>query len=231
MQYSGFGGLLSQIAKYPFDFAYKNSPQGATFPLDTLASDLVDTFKDVSTAIANDPNINWVSLAETVTQRVLSNNIQLTRIAINQGINNGLITGLPAEKKMLSDKMAQLRRFNMVEGLPYAEIDSGSNPYMNIEQKRYKMEQDPQKAMQMLPGLVQNIFQTYSDKPDVMLSKLKALKENQYATFPSMEDMPLSFMRYMSFLARDKGPAAAQAEFMDYMKHKMVNELKSSVVP
>lgn len=229
--YAGFGGMISTFSRFPFDVAFKNQSQGATFPLDEYVSDIATTLHQVGVAIANDPNVNWLHLAEQVGTHLMMTNFQLGRVAMNHAIDEGLITGLPADKKALSDKMNQLRRFDMVSGLPYNEIDSSSNPYMNIEQKKFKYEQDPQKAMQMLPSLVQNIFQTYSDKPDVMLSKLKALKENQYATFPSMETMPLSFMRYMSFLARDKGPVVAQQEFMDYMKHKMVNELKSSVVP
>jgi len=231
MMYSGFGGLLSQVAKYPFDFVYKNTPQGATFPLDEVASDLMGTFKDVSTTIANDPNVNWVTLAQAVTMHTLTSNMQLTRMAVNQGINSGLITGLPAEKKILSDKMGQLRRFDMVEGLPYNEIDQGSNPYMNLEQKRFKMEQDPAKAMAMLPGLVSNIIDTYKGQPDVMMSKLRALKENQYSTFPSMESMPLSFMKYVGYLHRTEGSQAAQSELQDYMRHKVVNEVKGSAVP
>lgn len=119
----------------------------------------------------------------------------------------------------------------MVNGLPYNDIDQGSNPYMNLEQKKFKSTQDINQAMQMLPGLVSNIIDTYKDRPDVMMGKLKALKENQYSTFPSMEQMPISFMKYVGYLQRTEGPDAAQAEFQDYMKHKIVNEAKASAVP
>src|ERR1700722_5019598 len=231
MQYAGFGGLLSQIAKYPFDFAYKNNPQGATFPLDEVVTDTASTLHYVSEAIANDPNVNWVDLAKVVAMHTLSTNFQMGRIAINQGINSGLITGLPAEKKELSDKVGQLRRFDMVEGLPYNDIDEGSNPYMNLEQKKFKYEQDLPTAMKELPQLIQNTIQTYRSNPDVMMSKLQALKENQYSTFPSLEKMPLQFMRYLGYLQREEGSEAAQAELSDYFKHKITNEAKSSVVP
>src|ERR1017187_3526563 len=197
MQYSGFGGLLSQLAKYPFDFVYKNMPQGATFPLDEVASDMVGTLHHVATAIANDPNINWADLSSQVTLNLLSNNFQMSRMAIKQGINNGLITGLPSEKKILADKLNQLRRFDMVEGLPYAEQDAAGNPYMNIEQHKFKREQDIGKAVQMIPQLVGNIMETYKENPDVMMQKLKALKQNSYATMPSLEDMPLSYLKYI----------------------------------
>ena len=229
--YAGFGGLISQIAKYPFDFAYKNQPIGATFPMDEIATDTVTTARYISEAMANDPNINYVNLAKMAAMHMLSTNFQMSRIAINQGIDSGLITGLPAEKKALADKMGQLRRFDMVEGLPYQDIDANDNAYMNLEQKKFKMEQDPQKAMAMLPGLINNIVTTYHSNPDVMMSKLKALKENAYETFPSMEQMPLQMFKYIGYLQREEGPEAAQKELMDYMKHKVINEAKASVVP
>jgi hypothetical protein len=72
MMYSGFGGLLSQVAKYPFDFVYKNTPQGATFPMDEVVTDMAGTLHGVAEAIANDPNINWVDLAKAVSMHVLS---------------------------------------------------------------------------------------------------------------------------------------------------------------
>ena len=231
MQYAGFGGLLSQVAKYPFDFVYKNSPQGATFPLDEVATELADTLKNVSSAIANDPNINWVDLAQEVTRHTLQSNIQLARIAINQGINSGLITGYPAEKKQLADKMGELRRFQEVEGLPYNEIEQGSNPFMNIEQKKFKSTQDIQAAAQQVPELIHNIMTTYASNPEVMRQKLQALKQNSYATFPSMEKMPMAFMKYIGYLQRTQGTEEANRQLQDYMKHKMTNEVKASLVP
>jgi hypothetical protein len=231
MQYSGFGGLLSQIAKYPFDSVYKNNPQGATFPLDEIASDLAGTLHNVQEAIANNPSVNWIDLAEQVGTHILSTDIQLSRIAINQGINEGLITGLPAEKKELSDKLSQLRRFDMAENLPYNDIDSASNPYMNLEQKSFKLNENPQEALQQLPGLIHSIFRKYGSQPDVLMSKLKALKENDYSTFPSVQEMPLSFFKYLNYLTREEGSDAAQTELKNYMQHKLINEVKSSAIP
>ena len=231
MQYAGFGGLLSQVVKVPFDTAYKNPSSGATFPMDEVAGDVFETAHQIAEALANDPNANFVDLAAHGAMHVLSNNFQLGRIAMNQGINSGLVTGSVAEKKMLADKLGQLRRFDMVEGLPYSDIDSSSNPYMNMEQKEFKLEQDPAKAIQQLPSMINNIIKTYGSNPDVMMQKLKALKQNSYETFPSMENTPLSFFKYLGYLQREEGPEAAQNELQDYLKHKLVNQVKSSVVP
>jgi hypothetical protein len=231
MQYAGFAGLFSQLAKYPFDMVYKNAKNSAVFPLDEVASDLADTISQAGTAIVNDPHVNYVDLAAAIGQHLLGSNIKLASIALNQGINHGLIDGLPAQKKQLADKLGELRRFDMVTGLPYNEVDSGSNPYMNLEQKKFKMEQDPAKAVAMLPKMINTIMTTYGSQPDVMLSKLKALKENSYSTFPSLEQTPISFYKYLDYLAREEGEGKAQEALVDYLRHKTINEAKASVVP
>jgi hypothetical protein len=231
MQYAGFGGLISQIAKYPFDVVYKNKPQGATFPLDQIAEDLAVTTGQVASAIANDPNVNYVDLAKSVAMHVLQSDIQLSRTAINQGIDTGLIHGLPAEKKMLSDKMNELRRFDIVNGLPYNDIEQSANPFMNIEQQKFKHDPDIVESAQMIPGLINNIIQRYGSNPDVMFSKIKALKENVYSTMPSLESTPIQFFRYLQYLGRTEGPEKAQAMLQDYMTRTIGNKIKSGIVP
>lgn len=231
LSYAGFGGMLSQFAKVPFDAVHKNTPQGMVFPFDELIGDIGKTLTQATTAIANDPNLNWLELTKQLTGHFLTTNFQLGRVAYNQAINNGLVTGLQADKKILSDKMNQLRRFDMVEGLPVNEIDIAGNPYLNLEQKRFKLEQNPQEAIKQLIPLIQNTIEKYQDKPDVLMSKLKALKTNQYETFPSLENMPISFLRYISYLTKLEGPEQAQNALADYMRHKVINEVKSSVVP
>lgn len=231
MQYAGFAGLLSQIAKYPFDAVYKNEPQGATFPLDEIGSDIVSSLHEIATAAANDPNFNWGDAAAQFAKNVFSHNIKLANIALNQGINTGLVEGTVAEKKQLADKLGELRRFEQIQGLPVSDIDTASNPYMNLEAKKFRMEQDPQKAAQMVPGLVSNLITTYGDRPDVLMSKLKGLKQNSYSTFPSLETMPLEFVKYVQYLGREKGEQQAKLAVADYMKHNAINEVKSSLIP
>ena len=65
-----------------------------------------------------------------------------------------------------------------------------------------------------------------------MMAKLKSLKEgNDYATMPSVDDMPLSFAKYMAYLTKKDGAQSAQDAMMDYFKHKVVNEAKGELVP
>ena len=230
-QFAGFGGMYSQVLRWPFDAAFRNSPQGATFPLDEVVSDIANTGMKAAEAIFNDKNLNWGTLAGEVSMHLMTHDLQLGRVAFNHAVDLGAITGYPAEKKELADKLNQVRRFKLVEGIPANDAGSGELSFMDLEGKHFKMEQDPQKAMQMIPSLVSHIITGYGNNPDVMLEKLKALKSNSYATFPSMEDTPISFMKYISFLQREHGPEKAQEALSDYLKHKVINEAKGSVVP
>jgi hypothetical protein len=232
LQFAGFGGLFSQLAKYPFDLAYKNSSQALAFPLDEEVSDIAKTVGQVTSAIMNDPSVNFVDLARLVSSHILTSDFRLTREAYNQMINSGMITGTLAERKQLSDKLGQLRRFEQVEGLPFEEqTESTTNPYMYPEQQEFKKTQDIGQAVKDLPGLMQNIMSQYGEHPDVAMAKLRALKDMQYNTMPSLENYPLSFQKYVGYLQRMEGPQAAQQALEDYMHHKIINEAKSSIVP
>jgi hypothetical protein len=232
MQYAGFGGVVSQMAMWLPNAMYGDKPQGAIFPLDEIVSDVGTNLKDALFATFNDRLAKWPDIIKEFMQRVLIRNVQMARMAINQGIDKGIITGTLAQRKELTDKLEQLERFQKISGNPFATPSGiGENPYMNLEQKQFKREQDIPKAMGMLPPIIQGIVQNYSDKPDIMMAKLKALKENPYATFPSLENEPIQFRNYMDWLTRVKGPQAAQQELMEYTKHKAINEAKASVVP
>jgi len=232
LSYTGFGGMLSTISKLPVDWIYKNTSQGATFPLDEVISDTGKTISDFTTAAANDPHFDWFDATKMFWEHMLTTNFQLGRVLYNQALNTGLFNGTPeASRKALADKLGELRRFRMVINTPYAETGEPSNPYMNIEQKKFHLEEDPMKAVQMLPGMIATIMQKYGDNPDVMMEKIKALKQSQYATMPSLETLPLQAMKYIGYLQQKEGPEYANAALMDFMRHKMLNEAKASVVP
>lgn len=230
--YAGLGGIISQVARYPFDVAFRNTPQSATFPLDAVTTNLAKTATNVVDAMLNSVNPNYLDIATKAGLEVIGQNLQLARVGINQGINLGLITGLPAEQKELSDKLGELRRFKEVEGLPVdAQTDSAKNPLLNLDQKEFKHTQDLGQAVRELPALVSEIVGKYGNEPDLMLEKLKELKSNPYSTFPDMETLPLEYVKYISYLNRVEGPQQAQQELTNYLRKKMVNEVKSGLVP
>lgn len=232
MQYAGFAGMLSQVARYPFDIAYKNNPQGATFPLDEMGSDVVNTVKNIAGAAANDPLFDWSEAAVKVASHLATQNVAMGRMSYNQLANHGLLTDMQNEKQSTLLKENELRKFQMSNGFPYDEqTQDTANPYMNLEQKKFKGTQDIKEAAGMLPGLISNIIKNYHETPDVMMEKLKSLKGAEYPTMPNPETLPLEFGKYIQYINRRQGLEAAQSAIQDYFRHKAINEAKSSMVP
>lgn len=241
--YAGFAGILSNVARYPFDFAFRNKPQGATFPLDNLVTNVGETAKNVADALLNDPTANPLQIATHALTNLAVDNIQLGRVAINHAIDSGVIgkgklidTELGNElqyRKQLSDKEGELRRFKQTEGYLVNEQGGGgdANPYMNLEQTHFKHNQNVNDIATELPQIVNHLITNYGDKPDVLLTKLRSLKQMDYNTFPNIESTPLMFAKYLAFLKQKDGTEAANSALMDYMMHRVVNQAKSSVVP
>ena len=230
--YAGLGGILSQGMKMGFDVFNKNTPAGFTFPADELLSNTATTARNMAEALTNDPNASFITVGTRGLFDLLKQNFQTGRVIMSHLASHNMMTDEENYKKQLSDKLGQLRRFKMAEGQPYeAQSAVEGNPYMFMEQKAFKREQDIGTAVKELPELVNHIITHYGSNPEVMMSKFRALKQNQYETFPSMEETPMAFMRYLRFLKNTKGADYATSEMMDYLRHQMINETKSEMVP
>lgn len=229
--FAGFAGILSNVAKWPFDVYFKNAPQSASFPADEILSNMFNTIRNVGETVANDPDIDYLKVGSRALLDLVKNNIQLARIGINRAADAGLIQS-ESYRKNLADRMGELRRYKMVSGLPFeSQTATEGNPYLNLSQKDFKKEQDLNKAMQDVQPLIRNIINRWGNNPEVMMEKLKGLRQNQYATMPSLEDTPMAFFRYLKFLRNSQGEEAAQEHVNDFLRHEMINHAKSAMVP
>lgn len=243
--YAGFAGILSTVSKVPFDFVYKNAAAGATFPAEEVLSNTAVTAKNIVEALSNDPTANnlegYIRIGTQALLDEVKTNIQLARIGINQMAEHNELENIPGlyaagsseeYRKHLADKLSMLRRWKMVEGLPYeAQSQMEGNPYLNMNQKEFKREQNIGEAVKELTPLVHSIIENYGNNPELMMQKFKGLKESQYETMPSLEDTPIAFSRYLRFLKDTQGNEAATEHMMDYMHHEMINQAKASMVP
>jgi len=237
--YGGLGGIVSMVAKYPFDIAYRNAPQGAVFPLDELASSYATQAFHIADALANDPMVDPLKLANRAIGDIITKNTQLGRVGLNQLINAGAIKedtggslGELAYEHGESEKLNQLKRFNQVEGIPVApEETTNSNPYLGMQEKEFKHTADMGKAAEMLPELVNGIIRAYGNSPELMLSKLQGLKAAPYDVMPSLENHPMAFSRYVQFLNTKYGAEETNKLIEDYLRRKAINKAKGSMIP
>lgn len=232
--YTGFGGILTVAGKAVEDLAHKNLPQGATFPLDEMISGPAQRLAQFTSALMNDKNFDYFQGGTKLVTDLIQEHFQLGRIATSWLSNVEDMPGLEMQRrqKLLNEKTSALRRYKMVEGLPYeGQTEVTSNPYMNNKLKEFKRTEDLGEATQLLPGLIDTAFQKAEGNPEVLKAELSKIKQNTYETMPSPERMPLSFIRYLSFVSKTKGNDYASNLYQDYMKHQMINKAKTAMVP
>lgn len=231
--YTGWMGLGSTIGKIGFDTAYKNIPQGATFPLDEAVTSIGSTLNEAVSAWLQTPNAD--SFFQIFPKALLDmgkENWQLARIATNWAADYGATGESEAYKKEVNTGTQDLRRYKMTEGQPYdQQTESTQNPYLNMSQKGFKRTTDLGEAAGDIPGLMQQAAQRANGNPEIFKSQLEGLKQNSFQTMPSPETMPGQFMKYYNYLTRTIGPEAAQQRMQEYMMHSAINRTKASMVP
>jgi len=230
--YVGFAGILSVAGKAVEDMAHKNIPQGATFPLDEVISGPVTRISQFVSAMLNDEHFDYLQGGMKLATDIAKENIQTARIATSWLANTSLASEGEQYSKGLNKKTSELRKFKMVEGLPY-ESQTGivGNPYVDMGEKKFKRTGDLGEAMKELPSLISEAFEKSKGNPEVLRSELQKLKGNSYQTFPSFENTPMAFMRYLTYLNKEMGPQKANEVLQDYIKKNTVNKVKSEMVP
>ena len=221
MSLSSYGGIVGDSLKVLSDVSNRKAPRNPfAFPLGTAAMDLGTRTAEVVDAV-NSGEEPMAVLGQYATD-LLTHNIQSARMIYNHTANSDKIED--------SDKFRDLRVFNELEGNRNKDF-TPSNPYLNIDQRAFKKAKSPEEAIAMLPSLVSKMITDANGDPFKLQEKLRGLKENSYQTLPNMQNMPLAFSRYITFLQKTQGPEEAQNRLVDYLTQNQVNQIKSSVVP
>lgn len=235
--YVGYAGILSVLSKAVEDMAHKNIPQGAAFPLDELISNPVHRASQFVSAAMNDENFDFVNAGTRFVTDLVKENFQLGRLATSWAANLNEIPGLENEHylKELNRKNTDLRRFEMVEGMPYeAQSPSTANPYMDMDEKMFKRTSNLSEAAQQLPDLIQEAFSKFNKSGGniaVLKAEMQKIKQNSYETMPDPEKAPQTFIKYMALLSKTQGPEVASARYLDWLYKNHINKVKSQMVP
>jgi len=234
--YVGYMGILSTAAKAAGDLWFKNIPQAAAFPLDEVVSSLAYRPAQAISALLNDKSIqtpeDYINVGTKLATDLVKENVQFGRIITSWLARDKDLMPTENYYKELNKKTSDLRRFKMVEGLPYeAQTASTGNPYMDLPMKKFKHSQDVGEAAEMIPQLIENAVNKANGNYDVLRSELHKLKANVYETIPSWESAPQSFAKYMEFIRKRDGDEAANNLIADYLTHRAINEYKGSLIP
>lgn len=223
-QLASYAGIISDGAKAAMQM-YQGKElrynQPLSMPLYTLVTDtIMGNLKDAAAALqeGQDPFEVMGLLATTIAGQ----SVQTMRYLDANVLN-------PEEAKR-KEKFRDVSVFQQMEG-QRAGPAIKSNPYMGIEEKKFKRTGDIEEAMKMLPGLIQEAIKKSNGDPYELQRQLKGLKNNSYQTMPSFETVPASFLKYINRLKATQGEEAAQERLADYLRQKAVNQAKASAVP
>jgi len=218
MQLSSYGGIVGDTAKLASDALKGKTPRNPlSFPAFSSSIDAAESIKNAAAAI-NDGEPATAVLTELATY-LMKHNIQATRMAAGY---------VDKEETERSQKFRDIRVFKELEHEPFSTVVE-PNRFEGLTSRQFKRTGDIGEAVRLLPELTQRAMKS-GDYED-MSKKFRALKGNSYQTMPSLEDTPMEFQRYYQFLERTQGKEAADARLENYVRQRMVNQVKSSMVP
>lgn len=232
MQLASFAGIVSDGAQL-ISSAARNKGikynQPLSFPLytwltDTMAGNISGTVSALKEG--EDP---FETLAQFVTS-VATQSVQSARYLDNNFIH-------PEEAK----RKEKFRDYNIWQELTdrkEAEPSGAdiSAAYKNLGAKKFKREEDLSKANEELVGLIKNALDKSKTAAgfinvEKLRRELVKIKQNSYQTMPSPDEMPASFMEYVSHLRKTQGEKAAAERVADYMGKRVKNKIKAEMVP
>lgn len=222
LQLGSYAGIVSDAVKVASDVALKGkTPRNiVSFPASTSIADLQERVANFSEAI-NQGSDPW-EVAKEFTLDMLTHNIQGARMIANRTAGKDDIDR--------SDKFRDLRVFRELTGSPAGE-PTKSNPYMDMENKKFKRSDDLAEAASYLPDIYEKFAEKASENPEKAMKFLANLKANSYQTMPSVESSPQEFVTYWNYLLDTQGEDKAIERLMDFYKQSGLNKAKSGMIP
>lgn len=222
LQLASYAGIISDGAKAALQMQQGKElryNQPLSMPLYTMITEtLMGNTKDAIEAIreGGDP---FDILAKYVVS-VAGQSVQAARY-INAYANE--------KETKRKEKFRDVNVFHQMEGRGSSYIKT--NPYKDLEAKKFKRTEDVGEAMKMLPGLIQKALKKSKGNPYELQKRLKSLKQNSYQIMPNLRERPDQFEEYINLLKRTQGDEAAAERLQDYIMQNLVNQAKASAIP
>lgn len=230
---AGYGGILSSLGKVGFDVAYKNMPQGYSFPLNEAVKNVTTTTIHAAQALMEaDSMQEYLDIGTKASVDLAKENVQLARLVHSWVVEVPSIAPEAKKAKDVNAANRDLRAWKMAEGMPYqSQQVSSSNPYEDMDVKSYKKTDDVEEAAKMLPSLISKAVDKSDGNPEVLKKELEKIKSNSFQTLPNPDEIPVTFMKYVEYLRKTKGDKAANERIQEYFKENFLNKMKASMVP
>jgi hypothetical protein len=229
MAYTGYAGLFSDLAKSVGDIAYKNNPVGfSNTAYEFLADTSTKLAQGTSALLNGEP---FVDVGTQLTSDLLRGHVQVARVGLNWLESSGALGEQRSTQQETGKEIGRMRRYNIVEGLPYAQQGRGEGRYENLQEKKFKREVVPERIVSDIGPLVNKLVEKYQDNPEVLESKLKGLKTGAVKTMPDPEKQPIEFSRYIEYTRKTYGDEAVNNLMKNWLERRSLRQFRNQLVP
>ncbi len=225
LQLASFGGVASDIAKAGLN-AYQgkvkiNNP--ISFPLQTFVTDtLYGNLSDAADAVSKGED--KFQVITKLIGDIASQSIQSLRYLKNNTIS--------ADDMEEADKRRDLRTFEEMSGKGKTTPNASANPYLGMDEKKFKKTTNLEEAQALLPDIVKKYATQYHDDPVTLLEKLNGLKHGMNdQAMPNYDKKPDEFVKYVEFLLKTQGKDKARQAVVDYKLHEAASQAKAKMIP
>jgi hypothetical protein len=232
MQLGSYGGIVSDMMKSAADVSTGHLPTGGPvgFPMidfvsETLAKGTADY---VSALRAGESKLDatlafsiWTLIRSVQTVRLIANNTSMP------GLTQLASADVQERKKLFRD----IRIFRELEGETVSADIPSPNPFIDRDVKEFKRTADLGKAVDLAPSLIKKTIDKHIDDPETLIKKFQGLKQIPTAYFPSPEDSPVKFIKFLEFLQRRDGEEVAGKRLVQFLQEREINRAKRALVP
>ena len=223
---SGYGGIMGDIVKSAYDAKVGNRVQTFNNPLFEGVGTLVEDTKFLVEAMQS----NDLPAVTDALNMLASDYIQAYRVALPH------ISEEKQQELDATNKRRDLKVYELGEGLPAGSVSyDRPNPLLDTTAKEFKRTGDMNRAVELLPEVIDIAIKNATIDGTVDPERLKAefakLKKNSYQTVPAPEENPMRFGGYVDWLGRTQGQDEANNRVADFMARRAINKAKSSMIP
>lgn len=225
-QVTGTVGIVGEIMKQVLDVSQGKLPQGARYPVVSVASDVGARIMSAADAIIAGEDL--LSVVTQMSADITRANVQAIRFLEEQSARVG---GPGADKREKSVGRRNYQMFNRLAGYDTAKPQTGVPAYRRLSERRFDEEKDLRKAGQMARELTTRAVERAEGDPSKLTAELRKLRTSQITFAPSVQNDPVRFRRYLDFVERTRGPEAKEKLLRDYSEAARLRAAKAAMVP
>lgn len=214
---SAYAGELGNLSKNLLDYHFGSRPRWYQYPVLEATTRGYQYLPYLAEAIAEKDLHKFSEIVSDMAE----SNAQTYRVLLRQASKG------KQDELLHQDENRDLKLFKTLMGYPTGEIPSDNvEDYDKLYAREYHQADTADEIKDTLPKALKETINR-SKTPEEIKNNLRGLKLSGGRTFPDLDTRPIEASKYLRFL----GDAKGKERFIEDLKRKELNKVKSSLVP